>query len=126
MTKIEKNIYSGLERIFHEPSRLAIISALCASDGTLSFNQLKDECNLTFGNISSHLKTLGEAGIIQIQKSFVNNKPHTKVSITDKGRDRFIEYLKTLENVLKKAAKAVQNSNENISFPLSGLKPAQS
>ena len=126
MTKIGKNIYSGLERIFHEPSRLAIISALCASDGTLSFNQLKDECNLTFGNISSHLKTLGDAGIIQIQKSFVNNKPHTKVSITDEGRERFIDYLKTLENVLKKAAKAVKSTNENTSFPLSGLKPAQS
>lgn len=126
MSKTEKNIYSGLERIFHEPSRLAIISALCASEGSLSFNQLKEECNLTFGNISSHLKALGEAGIVKIHKSFVDNKPHTKVSITDKGRTRFIEYLKTLENVLKKAAEAVQTSSEDTSFPLFGLRPAQS
>lgn len=126
MSKIENNIYGGLERIFHEPSRLAIISALCASDGSLSFNQLKEECDLTFGNISSHLKALNEAKIVTIKKSFLNNKPHTTVSITDEGRERFIEYLKSLENVLQKAAKAVQTSNQNVAFSTLGLKPAQS
>ena len=54
------NIYTELKRIFHEPSRMAIISALCREE-TLTFNQLKEECELTFGNLSSHLKILKDA-----------------------------------------------------------------
>ena len=49
------NPFEALERIFHEPSRMAIMSALCAADGGLTFNELKERCALTDGNLNRHL-----------------------------------------------------------------------
>ncbi len=99
--------YDALERIFHEPNRLAIMSVLCAEDKGLSFNELKGECNLTDGNLNRHLKVLEDAGVVRIDKKFVDAKPRTTVLITRKGLDRFNEYLSALSEVLEKAKKAI-------------------
>ena len=99
--------YDALERIFHEPNRLAITSALCAADDGLSFNELKETCNLTDGNLNRHLKVLEEEGVVKVRKAFVDSKPRTTVSISKVGLDRFTEYLDALSEVLKKAKKAV-------------------
>lgn len=96
-----------LERIFHEPSRMAIMSALCAADGGLTFNELKEACGLTDGNLSRHLKALDEAGAVRIEKAFVGVKPRTTVRLTSVGLDRFREYLDALEDVLEKARQAL-------------------
>lgn len=116
------NIYTGLKRIFHEPSRMALVSALCREE-TLTFNQLKEECGLTFGNLSSHLKILKDAEIIIVQKEFVNNKPSTSVSITESGREQFLQYLKALEDVLKKAAEAITSEKVKSQDSLFSIKP---
>jgi DNA-binding transcriptional ArsR family regulator len=98
---------SALERIFHEPNRMAILSALCAASEALTFTELKTLSGLTDGNLSRHLKALEEAGVIRIRKSFVGVKPQTSVALTDKGLKRFEEYLSALADVLKKAKQAV-------------------
>jgi DNA-binding transcriptional ArsR family regulator len=107
MTSKSENLYAALERIFHEPNRLSIMSALSATADGLTFNELKEECELTDGNLSRHLKALEEAKVIKIQKAFVGVKPQTTVFMSEKGRESFIQYLKALEEVLQKAAQAV-------------------
>jgi DNA-binding MarR family transcriptional regulator len=106
MKKVE-NPYASLSRIFHEPNRLAILSALCNAPEGLTFNDLKEECELTDGNLSRHLKSLQQARIIRIKKSFVRSKPQTTVYLTDRGREEFVRYLQALEQVLFKAAESV-------------------
>lgn len=118
------NPYSGLKRIFHEPNRLAIMSALCSSANGLTFRELKEDCDLTDGNLSRHLKALEEAEVIVVNKKFVGVKPQTSIQLTDKGRDSFIEYLQALEEVLKKAADAVSSGEEKETLPFPGIKPA--
>ena len=105
--KKESNPYDALERIFHEPHRLAIMSALCGAMDGQAFNDLKSECELTDGNLSRHLKTLENAGAVRIKKSFVGSKPRTTVFASEEGREGFLEYLKALEGVLTRAAEAV-------------------
>lgn len=112
----DENPYAALERIFHEPNRLAIMSALCGSSDGLTFGELKEECDLTDGNLSRHLKALEEARAIRIKKTFVGARPQTTVLLSDKGRESFLEYLKALEEVLKKAAVAV--GGEKRALPL--------
>jgi len=118
------NPYDALERLFHEPKRLAIVSALCAvgSEG-MTFAELKDECELTDGNLSRHLKTLDEAGVVTVRKSFVGAKPRTTVFVSSAGRDRFIEYLDSLERVLNQAIEAARPGQSESSVPLA--KPAR-
>jgi len=101
------NPHEALERIFHEPSRLAIMSALCATRGGLTFNELKEACSLTDGNLNRHLKVLEEERAIRSEKSFVGAKPRTTVYITRSGLTRFGDYLAALSEVLQNAQKAV-------------------
>lgn len=107
MTTKNDNPYSALEKIFHEPNRLAIVSALCGAAEGMTFGELKEECKLTDGNLSRHLKALEEASAVKIRKSFVGSRPLTTILLSSKGRDSFLEYLKALEEVLQKAASAM-------------------
>lgn len=101
------NPYDALEKIFHEPNRLAIMSHLCAAEDGMSFSELRDACNLTDGNLNRHLKVLEESGAVRISKAFVDAKPRTTVTLSKSGLDRFSEYLSALSEVLQKANKAI-------------------
>lgn len=125
----ELNLYDRLERVFHEPKRLAIISSLITSAKGKTFGELKKECDLTDGNLSRHLKTLAENEIIEIKKRFVGVRPQTTVLLTSSGRNRFMEYLEALESVIKKAEKNIQRVEQQSSSEsppmFNGLEPAK-
>lgn len=107
MKKDQDSPYEALERIFHEPNRLAIMSAVCAADKGRTFNELKEACGLTDGNLNRHLKVLEEAGAIIIQKTFVKSKPRTTIKLSPAGLKRFNEYLSALNEVLENARRAL-------------------
>lgn len=95
--------YEGLDRVIHEKARLSIVTSLATHPGGLIFNDLKDLCALTDGNLSRHLQILSEAGLIRIWKGFKDNRPQTLCVLTDEGRKRFIEYITVLENIVTDA-----------------------
>ena len=103
----EENPYQALEKIFHEPSRLAIMSALCTAPDGVTFSELKSTCDLTDGNLNRHLKVLKESKAVRVKKSFVEDKPRTTLFITANGLDRFNDYLEALADVMKHARKAL-------------------
>ncbi len=99
---------TNLEKLFHEPNRLAILSALASADGEgLSFSELRVVCRLTDGNLNRHLAALEEEGIVRVKKEFVDRKPRTTILPTEKGLDRFAAYLASLERVLEDARDAL-------------------
>jgi DNA-binding MarR family transcriptional regulator len=98
--------YEGLDRVIHEKARLSIVTSLATHPGGLIFNDLKDLCALTDGNLSRHLHILNEAGLIQIWKGFKDNRPQTLCMLTADGRKRFIEYITVLENIVTDAVGA--------------------
>lgn len=120
MTK-KVNAFQALEKIFHEPSRLAIMSALCMASGGLTFRQLKAECDLTDGNLNRHLKVLKENEAVRVKKEFVDDKPRTTVYITHQGLDRFNDYLEALADVMKQARRALPKDKTN-TLPALGKK----
>lgn len=115
-----------LERLFHEPNRMAILSNLCAATGPMSFTDLKTASGLTDGNLSRHLKALQDAGIVRVKKTFVGVKPRTTVTLTEKGLKRFDEYLVALSDVLKRAQQAMASDRKPSSLvhPAGILSPA--
>lgn len=115
----DSNLQDILEKIFHEPNRLAIMSSLCTAEGSqLTFTDIKVRCNLTDGNLNRHLKVLEEAGAVIIRKAFVDNKPRTTVKLSKEGLERFSEYLEALSGVLKKARRALVKEKGPSSLPL--------
>lgn len=99
--------HDALERLFHEPHRLAVLSALCAADKGLTFTELKTVCDLTDGNLNRHLKALADAGVVAIHKAFVDLKPRTTVTLTARGLARFQDYVDALERTLHRAQRAL-------------------
>jgi DNA-binding transcriptional ArsR family regulator len=100
--------YEGLDRLIHERARLAILSSLAAHENGLTFNDLKDLCALTDGNLSRQLQMLKEASLLDIEKGTNGNRPQTICRLTRTGRKRFIEYVAELEKVVSNASEAAK------------------
>jgi len=113
--------YEGLDRLIHERARLAILSSLAANEGGLTFNDLKDLCALTDGNLSRQLQMLKEASLLEIEKGTSGNRPQTICRLTRTGRKRFLEYIAELERVVSNAAE-VKNDAASAS-PASSTPP---
>lgn len=115
--------YEGLDRVLHERARLSILTSLATSPRGLTFNDLKQLCALTDGNLSRHLRVLEQAGVVEIVKGHDRNRPQTLCRMTATGRKRFVEYLSTLEQVVRDAAEA---SKEETAIKLvSGMAPSR-
>jgi DNA-binding transcriptional ArsR family regulator len=102
--------YEGLDRVLHERARLGILTSLVAHPKGVVFGDLKQLCGLTDGNLSRHLAVLGEEGVVELVKSFANNRPQTLCRITADGRRRYLDYLQVLERVVRDAADAMRNA----------------
>ena len=97
----------GLDRLVHEPGRLAILTVL-ASVQAADFVFLTRATGLTKGNLSSHLAKLEAAGLVGIEKRFVNRKPNTNVTLTDEGRRRIGAHWAQLERLRTLGAPAAR------------------
>ena len=106
--------YEGLERVIHEKARLGILASLIAHPDGLVFNDLKELCTLTDGNLSRHLQLLEESGLVEVWKGTKRNRPQTLVRLTEMGRKRFQEYIAVLENVIADAAGAAVSSRSKL------------
>lgn len=97
--KIVKEIIA-LERLVHEPSRLAILTILSGVKEA-DFKFLLRISGLTRGNLSVHLSKLEEAGYVSVTKRFINKMPNTVYNLTKEGRKAFADYLKNMETIIK-------------------------
>lgn len=116
MDELERNergrfAYDGLDRVIHEKARLSVLSSLIAHPNGLLFGNLKQLCGLTDGNLSRHLQVLQEAQIVEIAKSFEQNRPQTTCRITPTGRQQYLQYLTVLEQVVRDAAESTKSDN---------------
>ena len=94
----ERNDELLLDRLIHEPGRLAILTVL-SSVNTGDFVFLQRTTGLTKANLSSHLTKLEEAGLVEIHKRFVGKKPNTKVALTAVGKQRIARHWDQLERL---------------------------
>lgn len=80
-----------VDKVIHESARLIIMSYLFLVESA-DFLFIMHQSGLTFGNLSSHMKKLEEAGYIEVQKEFVDRRPRTSLKLTPIGRKAFKEY----------------------------------
>ena len=101
--------YEGLDRVIHERARLSVLTSLMTHPEGLSFVELKQMCALTDGNLARHLQVLEEEKIVRLSKEPGEpgeGRGQTTVRVTAAGRKRYLEYLATLEQVVRDAAAA--------------------
>lgn len=100
LTNSNSNI-KDVNRVIHEPSRLAIMAQLYVVQSA-DFLFLQNQTQMTPGNLSTHLSKLEDAGYVEVTKEFVERKPHTALALTNKGRIAFKEYCKKIKQFVKK------------------------
>ena len=100
-TKLTDELQSlnSIDRIVHAPPRLTILAYLYVVESA-DFVFLMRLCELTWGNLSSHLSKLEEAEYVDISKEFIGKRPHTMIALTEKGRSAFRDYKAQMQQVL--------------------------
>lgn len=93
-----------LDRVIHEKTRLAIVSALAVSP-SITFNEMKAILKATDGNVSVHARKLEDAGYITTKKSFEGRMPKTEYSLTAAGRRALEKYLDHMEAIIRATRK---------------------
>jgi len=88
-----------LDRVIHEKGRMAIMSLLAAHP-EMSFSDLKQQLSMTDGNLTTHIKTLKQAGYVGVTKSVKNRRPLTTCSLTQAGESAFENYIALLEEIV--------------------------
>jgi len=88
-----------MDKVIHESARLIIMSHLYLEESA-DFLFLMHQSGLTFGNLSSHMKKLEEAGYIEVHKHFVDRRPRTTLNLTPAGHTAFKAYREKLRSIL--------------------------
>ena len=88
-----------IDEVIHGRLRLGIMVYLAEAE-VADFTELKTVLEATQGNLSVHLRKLQDAGYVDIEKSFLNLKPLTRIRITPQGRAAFAAYLETLDRLV--------------------------
>ena len=98
--QVKSETYDQIDRVIHAPARLFIMTTLYVIEGgDMVF--LKKQTNLSWGNLSVQVSHLEDAGYVAVKKEFVENKPHTVVSMTPDGRIAFEEYRNHIKGILQ-------------------------
>ncbi|MBP6545972.1 MAG: transcriptional regulator [Phenylobacterium sp.] len=88
-----------IDEVIHGRMRLGIMVYLAEAE-VADFTELKKVLDATQGNLSVHLRKLQDAGYVDIEKSFLNLKPLTRIRITKAGRLAFAYYLEALDKLV--------------------------
>ena len=91
-----------LDRLVHDRTRLAIVSALAASE-SLTFTELKAITETTDGNLSVHSRKLEDAGYVTCTKGFDGRMPRTEFALTAAGKRALQKYLDHMEAIISHA-----------------------
>jgi DNA-binding MarR family transcriptional regulator len=99
MVEGETIVSTSVDRLIHEPARLAIMTNLFVVDSANATYVLR-QTGLTWGNLGSHLSKLENAGYITVAKGYKGKKPETMLSLTDSGRRALLAYRDSLLTAL--------------------------
>lgn len=92
--------FPEIDKLIHEPARLMIMSYLYVVEKA-DYLFIKNQTGLTWGNLSSHISKLEDAGYVLVEKEFVKKKSHTMLSLTEEGRAAFREYKNKMERIFE-------------------------
>jgi DNA-binding MarR family transcriptional regulator len=87
-----------VDRLIHEPARLAVMATLYVVDSA-DFIFLMNQTGLTWGNLSAHLSKLEQAGYLMVEKTFKGKRPNTMLRLTSNGRETFRNYARRMRQL---------------------------
>lgn len=77
--------------VLFNPYRILIMKIMY-SHGTVDFRDLRNDLDLTAGNLASHLRTLKGQKYISDQKEIIGSRPRTSYQLTKKGVNAYAKF----------------------------------
>ena len=96
--------YEGLDRVIHERARLSVLTSLITNPKGLHLRRPQAALRSHRRQSEPPSRVLEKAKMVEIIKGHDHNRPQTVCRITASGRKRYLEYLSTLEQVVRDAA----------------------
>jgi DNA-binding MarR family transcriptional regulator len=90
-----------VDDVVHQRVRLAIL-VVAHEASRVEFTYLRDALDLTAGNLSRHLATLADAGLVGLTKDERGTRPRTWVRITPKGRKALAREMALLDALVRR------------------------
>jgi DNA-binding transcriptional ArsR family regulator len=90
---------ADIDHVIHAPARLTVLAHLYVVESA-DYVFLVRVTGLTWGNLSTHLGKLEEAGYVVITKGYRGKKPHSTIRLSEPGRIAFRKYKQSLQKVL--------------------------
>ncbi|WP_106129068.1 transcriptional regulator [Pseudosporangium ferrugineum] len=75
---------TGLDEVVHQRVRLGILT-IAHEARRVEFGYLRDQLQLTAGNLSKHLSVLEAAGMIGVEKGYEGRRGRTWITLTAAG-----------------------------------------
>ncbi len=97
-----RNFIENLNKAFESRVRLGIMSILMVNDA-VDFGMLKEQLQITDGNLASHLSALEKLKYIEITKQFIGKKPNTSYAASAAGKKAFSDHIDALEQLINKS-----------------------
>jgi DNA-binding MarR family transcriptional regulator len=88
-----------LDDVIHQRVRLGIMVVLAEADEA-EFTFLKDQLDLTDGNLNRHLQVLEDAGYIARRRGRSAGRPRTWIRATRSGQTALADHLETLQRLI--------------------------
>ena len=117
---VMQDVIKTIDRTFHAPARLAIMCRLRSASPS-TFQELKQSCGLTDGNLNRHLDVLRQQKAITVSKATRLVRPRTVVRLTPGGRRLFYSYIFVLKAIVEESTPpqtTVQNRERPARRPL--------
>ena len=101
-----RDAFEKLDRVIHEKARLEILTTLLGKPDGISFNDLRDLCALTDGNLNRHLKVLIDSRLVSRKKTGRGRSTLSQYYLSARGKKAFEQYLSALESIVRSASDA--------------------
>ena len=88
-----------IDDLLHEPARLRLMVFLSVVKRT-DFTYLLKLTGMSKGNLSVQMNRLGDAGLVQIDKTFEGKRPRTIYQLTQQGRKALRAYKSNMSEIL--------------------------
>ena len=92
---------NGLNDIVHQRVRLGILT-IAREARRVEFSYLRDNLELSAGNLSQHLGVLENAGLISIEKGYAGKRARTWITLTSAGQAALAEEITQLKLLISR------------------------
>jgi DNA-binding MarR family transcriptional regulator len=101
---------NGLDDTVHQRVRLGIL-IIAHEARRVEFTYLRDNLELTAGNLSQHLGVLENAGLVTIEKGYTGKRASTWVTLTKAGSEALAKEIAHLKQLISQVERAATPSD---------------